>query len=561
MGNRISAVGLRFLLALFIGYLAAGMVSTAGQPLSVVAPQEPRTFPSKGARVIRFIEANCVHTKGEFYRKPFRLLPWQKRWIMALFEVDPDTMLRRVKWALLGVPKKNGKTELIAALGLYFLVGDGENTPKVVCAASTRGQAGLLFEAATIMVEESAYSRNGLAGRATLAQFCEVMASSIVCPSNRGEMFITSGDAGSNDGGNLSAVLLDEIHEWKATKAVRTWTTLTGGITGRRQGIIIQITTAGSLDDPDAKWLNEYKLGDGHPRNVPVLVDDDYLWTWYEYEGERDASGNLLPFDHRDPAVWAAANPSWEDEGMADVLRATLTSLVKRRTRNQFLRYHLNLATLSDESWLEDGQWPSCRVPFQELPLGHTVWAALDGSRKHDTTTLTWGGWVRYKGRDRFLVRARIWAPPVVDGKRVKGWRVPQAEVENAIRTLMKDYELRHCAYDPYAFERNAQTLEDEGIPMLEFPQHPARTSAATATLHEMIRNAEIAHEGAPDLAHHVEGAATVIVDANAETYRLSKKKSGGPIDGAVSLAMLVQVAVHDSEDYADVPLPGVKVL
>src|SRR5689334_21106575 len=77
---------------------------------------------SRGDKVIRWIEANCVHTNDRWLGKPFRLLVWQKWVILALFTVGVDG-LRVVRWALIGIAKKNGKTELCAALGLFFAFG------------------------------------------------------------------------------------------------------------------------------------------------------------------------------------------------------------------------------------------------------------------------------------------------------------------------------------------------------------------------------------------------------------------------------------------------------
>src|SRR5688572_11746472 len=85
---------------------------------------------TRGAHVIAWIEKYCVHTNGAWIGKPFRLLSWQKRVLYELFEVGSDN-LRRYRWALIGVPKKNGKTDLAAALGLYFLLADGEPAPLV----------------------------------------------------------------------------------------------------------------------------------------------------------------------------------------------------------------------------------------------------------------------------------------------------------------------------------------------------------------------------------------------------------------------------------------------
>src|SRR3990167_7772629 len=109
---------------------------------------------TKGFHVIRWIEANCVFTNGEWIGKPFRFLPWQREVILGLFEVGDDG-LRRYRWAYISVPKKNGKTEMAAALGLYFLIGDEEPSPLVVCSAASDDQADLVYGAAKTMCELS----------------------------------------------------------------------------------------------------------------------------------------------------------------------------------------------------------------------------------------------------------------------------------------------------------------------------------------------------------------------------------------------------------------------
>lgn len=63
-----------------------------------------------------WIEANCVLPSGEHIGRPFRLMPWQKDWINELYACDPKGNLR-YRWSLLGIPKKNGKSTMIAAPG------------------------------------------------------------------------------------------------------------------------------------------------------------------------------------------------------------------------------------------------------------------------------------------------------------------------------------------------------------------------------------------------------------------------------------------------------------
>ena len=81
----------------------------------------------KAERVIRFIE--CLkHTKGEFHGKPFLLLPWQKKIVADVFGTMRDDYpdQRQYNTAYIEIPKKNGKSELGAALALNMLANDDE---------------------------------------------------------------------------------------------------------------------------------------------------------------------------------------------------------------------------------------------------------------------------------------------------------------------------------------------------------------------------------------------------------------------------------------------------
>jgi phage terminase large subunit-like protein len=191
--------------------------------------------PSRGHYVIKWIEANCVHTNGEWIGRPFRFFDWQKPLVKALFELRPDG-LRRYRWALIGLPKKNGKTELAAALALYLLIGDEEPSPLVVCAAASEEQADLVFGAARTMAEMSP----------TLSQVTERYEKEILVPSLPGaRLRRVAAVAGTNDGQNIHAVVCDELHEWAGPKGEQVWNVLTNGTGARRQPLVLQTTTAG----------------------------------------------------------------------------------------------------------------------------------------------------------------------------------------------------------------------------------------------------------------------------------------------------------------------------
>ena len=110
----------------------------------------------KARRVIRFIE--CLkHTKGEFHGKPFKLLPWQEKIIRDVFGTvrDEDPSMRQYNQVYIEIGKKNGKSELGAALALNMLINDDEWKAEVYSCASDRQQAAIVFDVAVDMVRQN----------------------------------------------------------------------------------------------------------------------------------------------------------------------------------------------------------------------------------------------------------------------------------------------------------------------------------------------------------------------------------------------------------------------
>ena len=471
-------------------------------------------------RAIRFIEDNCVYTKGKHYRQPFTLLPWQREWVAALLETDPATGRRVRRWALLGVPKKNGKTELIAALALYFLIADGEPTPDVVCAATKDEQGKLIWGAARTMVEESAYSRAALDGDPPLSQFVQLRHDQILCPENRGRLRVLSGVAAtrdSDDGTNLSVLLIDELHAWQGEKAQAAWDTLTGGVIARDDGLVIQITTAGVLDE-SLLWWREYQHGIRESEEeARTGKPSSYLFRWHS------AAPLTEETDWRTEEAARRANPSLDITIPWDNIRDRQARLGEAA----YKRYHLNIATAAEESWLGEGVWERCAVSFLELHEDQPAWAAIDLSsgKRRDSTAVVVAQWQLIDGEERLALFARHWQRP---DPAPDSWRVPFAEVEGHVEDLARLLDLRGVAYDPMFMLRSAQDLDARGIPMIDFPQTEQRMSAATMNLETLVIEAVVAHAGSPVMAQQFAAAVTRTTSRDSTRYRLTKGNSSG---------------------------------
>ena len=119
----------------------------------IVPERKLITNPSLADRAVAFINA-LKHTKGEWHGQPFNLLPWQETIIRDVFGTVKENGYRQYNTAYIEIPKKQGKSELAAAVALYLLAGDGEWGAEVYGCAADRQQASIVFDVACQMVEQ-----------------------------------------------------------------------------------------------------------------------------------------------------------------------------------------------------------------------------------------------------------------------------------------------------------------------------------------------------------------------------------------------------------------------
>lgn len=197
--------------------------------------------------------------------KPFHLYPWQRDAIMEFYSAmvvpesgtdDPEQMIRQYWYLYLEIGKKNGKSELAAALGLYHLLGDGELNAEVYICAADRDNAGIVFNAAVFMATSAPWTAKMIArGELKIVDSQKrIIYRRRVRTGNGGHKWVkvgelraVSSEAYSKHGYKPSCVIFDELH---AQPNRDLWDVMTAGSgSGRRQPVWIVLTTAG--DDPD----------------------------------------------------------------------------------------------------------------------------------------------------------------------------------------------------------------------------------------------------------------------------------------------------------------------
>lgn len=298
---------------------------------------------AKADRVCSWFPRYCSHSKGAFAGQKFELLPYQTQLILRpLFGwVRKSDGLRRFRKAFIEIPKKQGKTQLIAGLALYMLLADNEPGAEVYVAAADREQARILFNAAKAMVEANE----------ALSKRLVVYRNSIVRKDDESAFFqVLSAEAATKHGPNIHCLIIDELH---AQPDRDLFETLTRGVIARRQPLILLITTAG--DDDESIAFEEYDYARGILSGS--LTDEQHLPVIFEAKPDDDILS---------PEVWRRVNPGLGVTVTEEAMRVFATEAANEpRKRNDFVRYHLNRWVNQATAWLPIDWWDGCR---QDLP-------------------------------------------------------------------------------------------------------------------------------------------------------------------------------------------------
>ncbi len=405
--------------------------------------------------------------------KPFVLHPWQRDAIMEFYSTlepydegpgkEAEALVRKYQYLYLEIPKKNGKSELAAALGLYHLFADGEMSAEVYVCAADRDNADIVFLAAVFMLESAPWTAKMVASgelkiirskrriefrqkqRADNGRVDWVMV---------GRFQVLSAEAYSKHGYRPSCVIFDELHSQPNRDL---WDVMTFGAgSGRRQPVWIVLTTAG--DDPDrtsigwevhekavairdARQLRAILAEGGDPRQVlslrhtepedmeqaqAALLERDmpnWLPVLYGLTAMYgDDPEDLAKVDIWDEALWYQCNPSLGTHLSLRTLRLEAREAKKSEAGEKLFR------------WLRLNQWIAVKtVGWLALPLydktqcgpskkaereawirehlaGKTCYGGLDMSKTTDLTALVLL-FPPQAGLDTWVALFRAWRP------------------------------------------------------------------------------------------------------------------------------------------------------
>jgi phage terminase large subunit-like protein len=469
-------------------------------------PLDLRRLPKRGgSRAIAFIERYVRTPKGQGARRRLQLRPWQRMIVRSLLD-EP-----RPRQALVSIPRGNGKSTLAAAVGLFGLLADGVEGAQVCCVASDERQARIVFNSARRMVELDQ----------DLAARVQIFKDHLYVPQTDSALFALPADPAALQGWDPSLCVVDELHV--VTADCYEAMLLAAG--KRDRSLLLAISTP-AADSDSVMWsLVEKGRAGGDP-----------AFRYFEFAAP---AGCALD----DEQAWAEANPALHDFLQVDALRATLTTA----RESSFRRFRLGQWVQRDDAWLPPGAWDACAAPGQPIPDGAEVVAAFDGSYNGDASALVLA---TIEGQPRVELAA-LWETP----EGAKDWSVPIIEVEDKIRAVCRRYQVRELACDVFRWARTFQVLDGEGLPVLEFPQTPARMTPATTRFYEAVVNHTLTHDGDPQLARHV-GNAVIREDSRGARLAKEHRHSRRRIDACVAAVM----AVHRASELAREGAPSIYI-
>jgi phage terminase large subunit-like protein len=517
--------------------------------------------------VVEFLENFITLSKGE--QKPLELLDWQYSNLFApLFGWKRPDGRRRYRTSYTEIAKKNGKSTLAAAFGLYMLVADGEMGAEVYSVANDKKQARIAHDEACNMVDASPELSALLDINRTIG--------SITFPMTKSFYRILSSDDRSNEGWNGSALIIDELHAWLGRKL---WDSLRDMTIARKQPITFIITTAGKDPLSVCYEVHEYALGIMRGD----FFDDEFLPCVFAADPKDD---------WKDPATWRKANPSMGST-ISEVDFAKSVERVQRTPSDipGFKQRRLNIWQTSASPWLEMMNWQNCRREYTEDDMaGKPCYAALDLSRTRDTTSIVlvfpWENesvrLLPYFFLPQVTANLETRAPYQEWANRglielTDGEVLDYGVVEDRFRKLCQKFAVREITFDPKFAEELTQRLTDgqvvdgrivvpgTGIPRFAFAQTFANFAAPTAEFERMVICQKLEHNGHPIMDWQI-GNAQVLTDCNGNQrpVKASKndfKKIDGVVCGIMGLARVMRQQAKYRPSVYDVPGRGVKLV
>nr|WP_028992636.1 terminase TerL endonuclease subunit [Thermoanaerobacter thermocopriae] len=513
---------------------------------------KPTKFMAEGSRydkeaadaAVTFI--NCLkHTKGEWYGMPFELIDWQEQIVRDIFGILKPNGYRQFNTAYIEIPKKQGKSELAAAIALYLTCGDFEHGGEVYGCASDRQQASIVFDVAVDMVEQCP---------ALKSRIKPMLSQKRLVYKPLGSFYqVLSAEAYTKHGLNVHGVVFDELHAQPNRDLYDVM--LHGSGDARKQPLFFLITTAGT-DRNSICW-------EVHQKAEDILqgrkIDPTFYPVIYSAADTDDWTSEK---------VWRKVNPSLGITVDIEKLRVACENAKQNPAEeNLFRQLRLNQWVKQSVRWMPMDKWDKCAFPVDAEKLrGRTCYGGLDLSSTTDITAFVLV-FPPLDESDKYQILPFFWIPEENIDQRVRRDHVPYdvwerqgflyttegnvvhyGFIETFIEEIGMKYNIKEIAFDRWGAIQMTQNLEALGFTVVPFGQGFKDMSPPTKELMKLTLEERIAHGGNPVLRWMMDNI--YVKTDPAGNIKPDKEKSTERIDGAVALIMALDRALrHDGDE------------
>lgn len=477
------------------------------------------------------------HSQGEWAGQPIILEPWQQFYLWTLFGWKRDDGSRRFRTSYLEVGRKNGKSTMLAGVGLYMLTADGEPGAQIYTAATKLRQAQIIHKESVRMVAQSPMLKKRL----------KVVNNNIHDERTFSKYEPLGRDSNTEDGLNVHGGLIDELH---AHKTGEMWDVLDTATGSRRSPLMLAITTAGH----DRQTIC-YQFHDYTEKILTQVLDND-AWHGLIFTLDRNPETGKLD-DWEDEASWIKANPNLGVSKKITDLRDKAHKAKQMPARlNVFLQKELNIWTQAASRWIDPDVWRACnhRPVNAERLSGRKCWGGLDLSSRLDLTALVW---LFEPENGRVDVFCRFWIPEDNIIERVHRDRVPydvwleQGYIEATPGDVVDydfilararedgmQFDVQELAYDPWKATEvtNKLGLDNGAGTLVEFRQGFFSMNPAMMAFEVALKKKRFNHGGNPVLTWMADNL--VAAKDPAGNLKPDKGASTEKIDGIVAMLM-----------------------
>lgn len=491
-------------------------------------------------KVCDFI-SNLPHVEGEWKSENITLEPFQVFFLCNLFGFRNLDGTRRFTSVLFTLARKNGKSSLAAAIGLYCLTMEGERGPQVISAATTGDQAAIVFKIAKRMADKTPKLRE--------AFNVECFTRAISCYENGGLFKPINAKASTQDGLNPSCAILDEIHAHKTHDLLNVLQSAAGG---RRSPLFLFTTTEGY--ETPGPWPEMRKFGQQVLEGV--IEADHFLVILYAID-DKD--------DEFDESIWEKASPLLSaSEPLLKAIRKEATEAKSMPGRHsEFLIKRMNRQSSIANGWIDLQKWKACSgaVPLDELK-NEPCYGALDLANTRDLASfrLVWKkdgilfthGW-RWVPQTTVAIRTQRNLVPYAGWVRsgymieTQGEVTDYDEIFKKVLWVRDNFNLISIGYDSWNAAQLASKLLIEDIEMVQFIQGPKSYHPAMKNFEETYISGKFRHGGDPVLTWCASNL-ILRLDANMNMAP-DKRKSAGKIDDMTALLMANGIMIGQASE------------